>query len=122
MVSCTTDTGNRNCKAMATQEEAVVTESSVSSDSSITIGLAVSSSNSSKYAVKWALKNFGGTERTRFMLIHVRQKVTLVPTPMGNYVLVGQVRDDIASAYEREVECEAQNMLIMYKNMCNGKV
>ncbi|KAJ1296254.1 hypothetical protein BS78_01G285800 [Paspalum vaginatum] len=107
---------------MATQEEAVVTESSESSDSSITIGLAVSSSKSSKYAVKWALKNFGARERARFMLIHVRQKVTLVPTPMGNYVPVDQVRDDIASAYEKQVECEAQNMLNMYKNMCDGKV
>jgi hypothetical protein len=66
---------------MATQEETVVTESSPSSDPHITIGLAVSSSKSSKYAVRWALKNFGTRERTRFMLIHVRQKVTLVPTP-----------------------------------------
>jgi len=107
---------------MATKEEAVVPESSPSSDPPITIGLAVSSSKSSKYAVKWALKNFSAGERTRFMLIHVRQKVTLVPTPMGNYVPVDQVRDDIASAYEKEVECEAQNMLLMYKNMCNGKV
>ncbi|PAN48475.1 hypothetical protein PAHAL_9G384400 [Panicum hallii] len=107
---------------MATQEEAVVPESSSSSDPPITIGLAVSSSKSSKYAVKWALKNFSARERTRFMLIHVRQKVTLVPTPMGNYIPVDQVRDDIASAYEKEVECEAQNMLLMYKNMCNGKV
>lgn len=41
---------------------------------------------------------------------------------MGNYVPVDQVRDDIASAYEKEVECEAQNMLLMYKNMCDGKV
>ncbi|RCV43787.1 hypothetical protein SETIT_9G321600v2 [Setaria italica] len=107
---------------MATQEEAEVTESSPSSDPPITIGLAVSSSKSSKYAVKWALKNFGARERTRFMLIHVRQMVTLVPTRLGNYVPVDQVRDDIASAYEKEVECEAQNMLLMYKNMCNGKV
>ncbi|KAF8728108.1 hypothetical protein HU200_018687 [Digitaria exilis] len=107
---------------MATQEESVGTESSPSSDQSFTIGLAVSSSKSSKHAVKWALKNFGVRERTRFMLIHVRQKVTLVPTPLGNYVPVDQVRADIASAYEKEVECEAQNMLLMYKNMCNGKV
>ncbi|KAG2550524.1 hypothetical protein PVAP13_9KG334400 [Panicum virgatum] len=107
---------------MATQEEAVVPESSPSTDPPITVGLAVSSSKSSKYAVKWALKNFGARERTRFMLIHVRQKVTLVPTPMGNYVPVDQVRDDIASAYEKEVECEAQNMLLMYENMCIGKV
>ena len=41
---------------------------------------------------------------------------------MGNYVPVDQVRDDIASAYEKEVECEAQNMLLMYENMCIGKV
>uniref|UniRef100_A0A0A9FDI7 UspA domain-containing protein n=1 Tax=Arundo donax TaxID=35708 RepID=A0A0A9FDI7_ARUDO len=64
---------------MDTQEEAEVTESS--SNVASIIGLAVSSSKSSKYAVKWALKNFCDRERTRLMLIHVRQKVTLVPTP-----------------------------------------
>ncbi|KAL6905332.1 hypothetical protein ACP4OV_002933 [Aristida adscensionis] len=106
---------------MATQEEAEAAGSS-SIDPPITIGLAVSSSKSSKYAVKWALKNFGDRERTRFMLIHVRQRVTLVPTPMGNYVPIDQVRDDIARAYEKEVERQAQDMLLMYKNMCNGKV
>jgi hypothetical protein len=41
---------------------------------------------------------------------------------VGNYVPVDQVRDDIASAYEKEVECEAQSMLLMYRNMCDGKV
>lgn len=41
---------------------------------------------------------------------------------MGNYVPVDQVRDDIASAYEKQVEREAQNMLLMYRKMCDGKV
>jgi hypothetical protein len=41
---------------------------------------------------------------------------------VGNYVPIDQVRDDIASAYEKEVECQALNMLLMYKNMCDLKV
>jgi hypothetical protein len=41
---------------------------------------------------------------------------------VGNYVPIDQVRDDIASAYEKEVECPALNMLLMYKNMCDQKV
>jgi hypothetical protein len=66
---------------MSTREEAEVTISTSSCDPSITIGLAVSSSKSSKYVVKWAMENFVSGDRTRFMLIHVRQKVTLIPTP-----------------------------------------
>jgi hypothetical protein len=66
---------------MATQEKAEVTISTSSCDPSITIGLGVSSSKSGKYAVKWALENFVDGDRTRLMPIHVRQKVTLIPTP-----------------------------------------
>lgn len=60
---------------MATQDEAET------NNPSLTVGLALSSSKSSKYAMQWALKNFGAKERARFMLIHVLQKVAVVPTP-----------------------------------------
>ncbi|KAL5231536.1 hypothetical protein ABZP36_030312 [Zizania latifolia] len=103
------------CKIMATQDEVET------NDPTVNVGLAVSSSKSSKYAVQWALKNFSTRGRARFVLIHVLQKVTAVPTPMGNYIPIDKVRGDIASAYEKEVECKARTMLLFYKNMCDEK-
>uniref|UniRef100_A0A0E0EGP8 RING-type E3 ubiquitin transferase n=1 Tax=Oryza meridionalis TaxID=40149 RepID=A0A0E0EGP8_9ORYZ len=90
-------------------------------DPTVTVGLAVSSSKSSKYAVQWAVKNFCTNGMARFVLIHVLQRVTTVPTPMGNYIPIDKVRADIASAYEKEVECKARTMLLFYKNMCDEK-
>uniref|UniRef100_A0A0D9XMG9 RING-type E3 ubiquitin transferase n=1 Tax=Leersia perrieri TaxID=77586 RepID=A0A0D9XMG9_9ORYZ len=100
---------------MATQDEVE------NHDPTVTVGVTVSSSKSSKYAVKWALENFCAKEMVKFMLIHVLQKVTTVPTPMGNYIPIDKVRSDIASAYEKEVECKARTMLLFYKNMCDEK-
>lgn len=50
-------------------------------DPTVTVGLAVSSSKSSKYAVQWAVKNFCTNGMVRFVLIHVLQRITTVPTP-----------------------------------------
>ncbi|KAG8083800.1 hypothetical protein GUJ93_ZPchr0010g10129 [Zizania palustris] len=100
---------------MATQDDVET------NDPTANVGLAVSNSKSSRYAVQWALKNFCTRWRARFVLIHVLQKVTAVPTPMGNYIPIDKVRGDIASAYEKEVECKARTMLLFYKNMCDEK-
>ncbi|KAK3153298.1 hypothetical protein QOZ80_2BG0170410 [Eleusine coracana subsp. coracana] len=44
------------------------------------------------------------------------------PAKVGNHVPIDQVREDVASAYEKDVECQAQNMLLVYKSMCDKKV
>jgi hypothetical protein len=69
--------GQTSHVAMSTQEEVEVIVSTSSCDPSIIIGLDVSSSNSDKYVVKWAL----GT-KTRFMLIHVPAKGHSYPNLM----------------------------------------
>ncbi|GJN29741.1 hypothetical protein PR202_gb18059 [Eleusine coracana subsp. coracana] len=105
---------------MATSEDSKVTNSSSSSDPSITIGLVVGSSRSGRYAVKNAAKKFVVSCGTRLMLIHVRQKGTPVLIRMGSDVPIRQLRDDISCAYEKEVECRP--LLLIYKNICYQKM
>uniref|UniRef100_M8C1C2 RING-type E3 ubiquitin transferase n=1 Tax=Aegilops tauschii TaxID=37682 RepID=M8C1C2_AEGTA len=83
-----------------------------------TVAIAVSGSRSSRHALKWALDKFVPGGRVLFRILHVRPPITMVPTPMGNYIPVSQVRDDVASAYREELEWQARNMLLPYKKMC----
>ncbi|XWS36979.1 hypothetical protein CRYUN_Cryun19dG0003900 [Craigia yunnanensis] len=84
----------------------------------LTIGIAINGNRKSKYVVKWALENFIPEENVVFKLLHVRAKITAVPTPMGNSLPISQVRDDVAAAYKKEVEWQKNEMLLPYKKMC----
>ena len=46
----------------------------------LTIGIAVNGNRKSKYVVKWALDKFIPEENVVFKLLHVRAKITVVPT------------------------------------------
>ncbi|XP_072971303.1 U-box domain-containing protein 35-like [Typha angustifolia] len=84
----------------------------------LTVAIAVNGSKNSKYAVKWALEKFIPEGRVFFRLLHIRSKITMIPTPMGNYLPISNVREDVASAYKKEVEWHINAMLSPYKKMC----
>uniref|UniRef100_A0A0D9WLL9 RING-type E3 ubiquitin transferase n=1 Tax=Leersia perrieri TaxID=77586 RepID=A0A0D9WLL9_9ORYZ len=83
-----------------------------------TVAIAVNGSKTSKHAVKWALDKFVPEGRVLFRILHVRPTIKMVPTPMGNFIPITQVREDVATAYKKEVEWQANNMLLPYKKMC----
>ncbi|XP_022771567.1 U-box domain-containing protein 35 isoform X4 [Durio zibethinus] len=84
----------------------------------LTIGIAINGNRKSKYVVKWALDKFIPEENVVFKLLHVRAKITAVPTPMGNSIPISKVRDDVGAAYKKEVEWQTNEMLLPYKKMC----
>ncbi|XP_052148744.1 U-box domain-containing protein 35-like [Oryza glaberrima] len=88
----------------------------------LTVGLALTDSKSSTYALQWALSRFRFTkddDAPIFLLIHVLTKLLAVPTPMGNHIPIDKVRTDVADAYFKDVHHQAQQMLLLYKNMCH---
>jgi len=86
-----------------------------------TVAVAISGSRSSRHALKWALDKFVPEGRVLFRILHVRPAITMVPTPMGNFIPISQVREDVASAYRKEAEWQASNMLLPFKKMCAQK-
>eukprot|EP00262_Sarcandra_glabra_P014275 TRINITY_DN413_c0_g1_i1.p1 TRINITY_DN413_c0_g1~~TRINITY_DN413_c0_g1_i1.p1 ORF type:complete len:830 (-),score=143.23 TRINITY_DN413_c0_g1_i1:275-2764(-) len=91
------------------------------SPSFLTVGVAVNRSKTSKYAVTWALDKFIPEGRISFKLFHVRPTITTVPTPMGNSLPISKVRDEVASAYKKEVEWQTTTMLLPYKELCTRR-
>ncbi|OVA04666.1 Protein kinase domain [Macleaya cordata] len=94
-----------------------VEEFAVQPPTSLTVVVAVNISRRSRYAIKWALEKFVAEGRKVFKMLHVRPCITSIPTPMGNYVPISQVRDDVATAYKNEVEWRTTRMLRPFKEM-----
>ncbi|XP_048228712.1 U-box domain-containing protein 35 isoform X3 [Ricinus communis] len=87
----------------------------------LTVGIAIDGKRKSKYVVYWALEKFIPKENVVFKLLHVRPKITAVPTPMGNFIPVSQIRDDVAAAYRKEMEWQTSQMLLPFKNICTRR-
>ncbi|THU56568.1 hypothetical protein C4D60_Mb11t18600 [Musa balbisiana] len=89
-------------------------------DSLSTVALAIDGTKRSKYVIQWALNKFRDEGRVMFKLLHVRPRIKMIPTPMGN-LPVNKVREDVASAYRKEQGWRTQTMLRPYKDMCSQK-
>ncbi|GMP69832.1 hypothetical protein CsSME_00028938 [Camellia sinensis var. sinensis] len=88
---------------------------------SLTVAIAINGNRSSKYIIKWALEKFVPKGAVMFRLLHVRPKITAVPTPMGNSIPLSEVRNDVAAAYMKEIEWQTNEKLLPYKKMCIQK-
>lgn len=84
----------------------------------LVVAIAITGNRKSKYIVSWALEKFVPEGKLMFKLLHVRPKITAVPTPMGNTIPLSQVREDVAIAFKKEVEWQANEKLLPYKKMC----
>lgn len=85
------------------------------------VAIAISGSRRSKYVVNWALDKFIPEGEIFFKLLHVRPKIIAVPTPMGNSIPISQVRDEVATAFKKEMEWQASEKLLPYKIMCTRR-
>ncbi|GFQ01027.1 U-box domain-containing protein 35 [Phtheirospermum japonicum] len=83
--------------------------------------VAISGSKKSKYILNWALEKFVPEGLVYFKLLHVRPVISRIPTPMGNYIPISQVREDITVAFKKEVESQVTEKLLPYKRMCTQR-
>ncbi|KAK1392857.1 U-box domain-containing protein 35 [Heracleum sosnowskyi] len=84
------------------------------------VAIAVNGSSNSKQVVQWALEKFDREDNVLFKLLHIRPRITTVPTStaVGNFIPMSEVRDDVGATYRREVEWQTDEKLFSYKNMC----
>ncbi|KAF4364939.1 hypothetical protein F8388_020653 [Cannabis sativa] len=82
------------------------------------IGIAINGNKNSKYMVQWALNKFVPEGNINIKLIHVHPRILTVPTAMGNFLPISDVREDIAEAYKTEMHWKTIELLLPYKKMC----
>ncbi|XP_073122139.1 U-box domain-containing protein 35-like isoform X2 [Henckelia pumila] len=82
------------------------------------VAVALSGGRKDKYTVKWALEKFVPEQQMHFKLIHVRPKISRIPTPMGNYIPISGVRGDVAAAYRKDIESQVNAKLLPHKKLC----
>ncbi|XP_041994968.1 U-box domain-containing protein 35-like isoform X1 [Salvia splendens] len=85
------------------------------------VAVAITGSRKTKHVITWALDKFVPEGVVYFKLLHVRTLVSIIPTPMGNFIPISQVRDDVAAAYKKEMEWQAAEKLLPYKRMCSQR-
>lgn len=88
---------------------------------SSTIMVAIDGAKNSRFALKWALNTFFSEGEVKLKLIHIHPTITMVPTPMGNYIPISQVRDDVVAAHRKDVEWQIEAMILPYKEICKRR-
>ncbi|KAK4363489.1 hypothetical protein RND71_018730 [Anisodus tanguticus] len=86
-----------------------------------TIAVAINGKKKSEYVVKWALDKFVPEGKVCFKLLHVRPRITGVPTAMGSFIPISQVRDDVVAAFRKDVEWQTSENLLPYKMLCTKR-
>ncbi|KAK9665431.1 hypothetical protein RND81_14G112100 [Saponaria officinalis] len=90
-------------------------EKEESDKAELIVSVAISASKKAKYILKWALEKFLPEGNVTFRILHVYPKVTIVPTPIGTWLPVAQVREDVANSYRQELECKKKKTLLPYQ-------
>ncbi|XP_021844222.1 U-box domain-containing protein 52 isoform X2 [Spinacia oleracea] len=85
------------------------------------VGVALTCSRKSKFILKWALDKFLPEGDVTFKLIYVYPKITIVPTAMGTWLPVAQVREDVVTGYRQETEWKKQRKLLPYQKILRAQ-
>ncbi|CAI8619652.1 unnamed protein product [Vicia faba] len=83
------------------------------------VAVAIENNKTSQYAAKWAVDNLLPKDQ-HLLLVHVRQRVSSIPTPNGNLVPV-DVNDDVARAYMQQMDNESKELFSSFRVFCNRK-
>ncbi|XP_019054017.1 PREDICTED: U-box domain-containing protein 35-like [Nelumbo nucifera] len=84
------------------------------------VAVAIDKDKGSQYALKWAVEHILGKGQT-VILIHVNQKASSIPNPMGSHVSITDVREDVASAYRREQDSQTKELFLPFRCFCTRK-
>lgn len=84
------------------------------------VAVAVNRGSKSLRAFAWALHKLVSPGQT-ITLIHIRTPIRAVPCPMGNYIPIAHVSNEVVDAYRKYVEIETEKMLSQYRELCESK-
>ncbi|XP_074293664.1 U-box domain-containing protein 35-like [Silene latifolia] len=81
----------------------------------LVVAIGLSGSRKGKLILKWAVEKFVPEGKVRFRIIRVYPKITTVPTPIGTWLPVSQVTEDVANTYRQEIGWKKMKALLPYQ-------
>ncbi|KAL0917298.1 hypothetical protein M5K25_012352 [Dendrobium thyrsiflorum] len=82
--------------------------------------VAIDSDKSSQHALKWAADHILSKNEI-FILLHVRRKITTIPTPSGLQIPITDVDDDVSSAYIEQIDLQTKELLLPFQCFCSRR-
>ncbi|KAJ4957677.1 hypothetical protein NE237_024788 [Protea cynaroides] len=84
------------------------------------VAVAIDKDRGSQYALKWAVDHLLSKGQT-VILVHVNQRVSSIPGPMGNHVAISAVKDNVALAYKSQLEAQTKELFLPFRCFCTRK-
>ncbi|XP_043712074.1 U-box domain-containing protein 35 isoform X2 [Telopea speciosissima] len=84
------------------------------------VAVAIDKDKGSPAALRWALDHLLSRGQT-VHLVHVNQRVSSIPGPMGNHVSISDVRDNVASAYRSQLDAQNRELFLPFRCFCTRK-
>ncbi|KAF3792309.1 U-box domain-containing protein 54 [Nymphaea thermarum] len=84
------------------------------------VAVAIDNDKNSQHALKWAADHIIGKGQS-FILVHVRKKVTTIPTPSGHNVPITEVDEEVAAAYLQHVESQTKEIFLPFRCFCSRR-
>ncbi|GAB4854068.1 hypothetical protein Ancab_022650 [Ancistrocladus abbreviatus] len=84
------------------------------------VAVAIDKDKGSQYAMKWAVDHVISRGQS-VTLIHVKQKVSSIPTPTGSLVAISDVNEDVARAFKQQLDNQAREVFLPFRCFCGRK-
>ncbi|KAL5836266.1 hypothetical protein ACOSQ4_015763 [Xanthoceras sorbifolium] len=84
------------------------------------VAVAIDKDKGSQYALKWTVDHLLSRGQP-LTLLHVKQKLSSIPTPSGNAVSISNVNDEVARAYKQQLENQTREMFLPFRCFCTQK-
>ncbi|WJZ98531.1 hypothetical protein VitviT2T_017046 [Vitis vinifera] len=86
----------------------------------VEVAVAIDKDKGSQYALKWAVDHLLSKGQS-VTLLHIKQKASSIPNPLGNQVAISDVNEDVARAYKQQLDNQARELFLPFRCFCMRK-
>ncbi|CAA7401216.1 unnamed protein product [Spirodela intermedia] len=84
------------------------------------VAVAIDADKSSQHALKWAADHVISRGQI-FILLHVRRKITTIPTPTGTQLPISEVDADVAATFMEQINNQTKELILPFQCFCSRR-
>ncbi|XP_078444213.1 U-box domain-containing protein 52-like [Wolffia australiana] len=84
------------------------------------VAVAIDGDKSSQHALKWAADHVISRGQI-FVLLHVRRKITTIPTPTGSQLPISEVEEDVAATFMEQIDKQTKELILPFQCFCSRR-